>query len=326
MRRSGDASPVLRWRRPQSGARRWAIKICAPAGRAGAVWGDTHFARGLANALRRRGHTVVVDAFDARNRPTGYLDDVSIAIRGPYRIDPVPWGVRMQWIISHPDEITRAEVAGFDRVFAASERWADAVSRRWGIPVEPLLEATDTDLFHPTGLPRGEDVVFVGTARGIPRPSVVAPLAAGIPVRVYGPDWRPFIPQSAIAARSLSNERLPERYETASVVLNDQWPAMRREGFIAMRPFDAVAAGGRVISEAVDGIEEIFDGAVVTYRDPAHLVELLRADPGDVFPDDARLAEIAERIRIEHSFDARAAVLDEASGAASVHAGSDDKI
>ncbi|MDQ1122980.1 glycosyltransferase family protein [Microbacterium trichothecenolyticum] len=310
---AGTVEPVRRWRRPHPDAQRWAIKICAPAGRQGAVWGDMHFARGLASALRRRGHTVVIDAFDARARPTSVLDDVSVVVRGPYRIDPVETGITLQWIISHPDQITRAELASFDRVFAASESWSRNVREKWGIDVRPLLEGTDVDLFHPTGVARTDDIVFVGTARGIARPSVVAPLRAGIPVRVYGPDWRPFIPQAAIAARTLPHADLPRRYESASVVLNDQWPAMRRHGFIAMRPFDVVAVGGRVISEQVEGIEEIFGGAVITYRDAEHLVELLRADPDTLFPDTAALAGIAERIRAEHSFDARAAVLDAAA-------------
>lgn len=310
----GTVEPVLRWRRTHPGSQRWAIKICAPAGRQGAVWGDMHFARGLAAALRRRGHTVVIDAFDARARRTAYLDDVNVVVRGPYRIDPLPTGVNLQWIISHPDEITRAEVFAFDRVFAASERWSRRARERWGVTVTPLLEATDTDLFHPSGVGRTDEIVFVGTARGIARPSVVAPLRAGIPVRVYGPDWRPFISQSAIAAPTIAHADLPRRYESASIVLNDQWPAMRRHGFIAMRPFDVMAVGGRVISEDVDGIAEVFGGAVVTYRDEEHLVELLRAEPEDIFPDPATMARISERVRAEHSFDARAAVLDEAAG------------
>ncbi len=311
--RTGGPTPILRWRRPSTRALRWAIKICAPAGRRGEVWGDLHFAQGLAAALRRLGHTVVIDAFDARLRSTTYLDDVSLVVRGPYRIDPPPTGVSMQWIISHPDQITRREVAQFHAVFAASVSWSRMVSSKWGVSVEPLLECTDTDKFTPQGLPRGDDIVFVGTARGIPRPSVVAPLGAGIPVRVYGPDWRPFIPASAIVATSIPNSELPGRYETASVVLNDQWPAMRRMGFIAMRPFDAVAVGARVISEHVEGIEPIFRGAVVTYDDEADLVGLLRRDPDELFPSDERLDEIAAYVRAEHSFDARARVLDGAA-------------
>lgn len=310
---SGTMEPILRWRRPQPASDRWAIKICAPAGRQGAVWGDMHFARGLASALRRRGHTVVIDSFDARARRTAYLDDVNVIVRGPYRIDPLPTGVNLQWIISHPDEITRGEVSAFDRVFAASVSWSRRRTQRWGVPIEPLLECTDTDLFRPRGVESTDEIVFVGTARGIPRPSVVAPLAAGIPIRVYGPDWRPFIAQSAIAARAIAHERLAERYESAAIVLNDQWPAMRENGFIAMRPFDVVAAGGRVISEEVEGIDTVFGDAVVTYRDPQHLVELLRTDPNAMFPDAAGRARASERVRREHSFDARAAVLERAA-------------
>lgn len=311
----GRAMPVLR-RRSVDGGQRWAIKISSPAGRRGDVWGDTHFAQGLAAALRRQGQEVVIDAFGAARRPTAYLDDVNVVVRGPYRIDPPASGVNLEWIISHPDQITRSELERFDRVFAASEPWAHRASARWSVPVEPLLECTDVDKFHPRGLDRGTDIVFVGTARGIARPSVVAPVRAGIDVKVYGPDWRPFLPASAIAAESIANDELPARYETASVVLNDQWPAMRQEGFIAMRPFDVVAVGGRVISEQVHGIEDLFEGAVVTYRDAAHLVELLRQDPATIFPSEDRLAEIAEMIRKDHTFDARATVLRERAAAA----------
>ncbi|MFB9645789.1 glycosyltransferase [Microbacterium terregens] len=301
--------PQLRWRSESAHGLRWAIKICAPAGPRGAVWGDTHFARGLANALRRAGQTVVIDAYDARARSTTYLDDVSIVVRGPYRIDPPATGIALEWIISHPDQVSKEELRQFHRVFAASTKWPEKVAREWDIPVIPLLEATDVDLFHPRRLGRTEDIVFVGTARGIARPSVVEPIRAGIPVKVYGPDWRPFIPAASIAATSIPNVDLSRRYETASIVLNDQWPAMRREGFIAMRPFDVVASGGRVISEDVDGIKSIFGDAVAVYGDEHELVELLRTDPSELFPDDQELELIGARIRAEHSFDSRARTL-----------------
>lgn len=301
----GIATPILRWMPAEPGMRRWAIKICAPSGPLGDVWGDRHFARGLASALRRRGQFAIVDAFDARQRTTGYLDEVTLVVRGPYRISPPRHGVRIEWIISHPDQITRQEVSEFDIVFAASERWAASAHSRLGVPVLPLLECTDVDLFHPSSSTRGEDIVFVGTARGIARPSVVVPLRAGIPVKVYGPDWRTYIPASAIIAPTIPNESLPHRYATASIVLNDHWPAMRLEGFMAMRPFDVIAAGGRVVSEDVDGLAAIFEGAVVTYSEEQELVEILTRDPSEIFPDEETLAKISEKIRRDHSFDAR---------------------
>ena len=135
-------------------------------------------------------------------------------------------------------------------------------------------------------------------------------------MKVYGPDWRGYIPASAIVATSIPNERLSERYQSASIVLNDQWPAMQREGFMAMRLFDAVAAGGRVISERVDGVPELFGGAVVAFESPSHLVEMLRGDVDSLFPGEEELTAASEMVRQKHSFDARAEVLIRAASAA----------
>ena len=285
---------------------RWSIKTAAPAGAAGATWGDTHFARGIAAALSRIGQDVTVDAFDARARPTAYLDDVSLVLRGPQRIDPPPTGRRILWIISHPDEITADELDGFDAIFAASIPWANEASIRFGRPVEPLLQCTDATRFRPSGQARTPEIVFVGTARGIARPAVVGPIAAGIPVDVYGPDWRGYIPGSRIAGTGIPNERLPALYERASVVLNDHWPAMQAAGFISNRPYDVVAAGGRMLSDRVAGIDDYFAGAVRTYTEVDELVGMLQGDLDALFPSDERLLEISARVRRDDSFDSRA--------------------
>lgn len=288
---------------------RWAIKTSAPAGPAGESWGDTHFARGLAGALQRLGHFAAIDAYPARDRSSNHLDQVTLVLRGPHRIAPPPTGRRILWIISHPDEVSAAELDDFDVVFAASRPWAEAASGRLGRPVHPLLQCTDTSRFHPTGAARGGAIVFVGTARGIARPVVVEPLKAGIPVHVYGPDWTGYISGSAIVDTGVPNARLPKLYETAAVVLNDHWPAMRREGFISNRLFDVVAAGGRAISDDVDGIAELFGGAVREFRSVAELIEMLRGDLDALFPSSLELEEISDRVRALHSFDARAATL-----------------
>ncbi|MDT0141091.1 glycosyltransferase [Microbacterium sp. PRC9] len=286
--------------------RRWAIKTASPAGTAGESWGDTHFARGIADALRRLGEEVVIDAYDARNRPTTNLDDVTLTLRGPKRIESPPTGRSVLWIISHPDEITREEVHGFDVVFAASTSWAAKAGELFDRRIEPLLQCTDVTRFHPSGAARTDEIVFVGTARGIARPVVVEPLAAGVPVRVYGPDWRGYIPATAIAATGIPNHLLPRLYERAAVVLNDHWPAMRREGFVSNRLYDVVASGGRAISDDVDGIDEIFGAAVQTFRTTRELVALFQDDLDTLFPDEAELTEAGAIIRERDSFDARA--------------------
>jgi len=311
------AGPVLSRTRRQvdlpDGARvpclRWAIKIAAPPGTPGEAWGDTHFARGIAGALRRLGQDVVIDAYNARRRPSGYLDDVVLALRGPEPMRPQPGARSLLWIISHPDEIGLEDLDGFDVVYAGSEPWAAKASLRFGRPIRPLLQCTDARRFVPQGLPRTTELLFVGTARGIPRPSILEPIRAGIPVSVYGPDWTGWIPGSAIAGRGIPNRDLPAAYERAAAVLNDHWPAMQREGFVSNRLYDVVAAGGRAVSDAVEGIEEIFDGAVWTYRDIPELIDALREGVDGLFPSEERVAAISARIREQHSFDARARTL-----------------
>ena len=328
-----DAAPLLRragWRRVQTGpsprirrpARekllddgttvpvlRWALRTAAPVGPRAEGWGDTHFARALAAALRRHGQEVVIDAYPARHRPTRHLDDVTVALRGPEPLEASPSGVSLLWIISHPDQIDGADVAGFDAVFAASAPWARQAGTELGIPILPLLQCTDATRFRPSGATRGDDILFVGTARGILRPSVVEPIRAGIPVTVIGPDWRGWIPAERIAATGVDNDALPELYERAGVVLNDHWPAMQQRGFIGNRLFDVVAAGGRAISDRVEGIDALFEGAVRTYDSIPELIDTLSGDLDEIFPTRDALARIAERVRAEHSFDARARAL-----------------
>lgn len=288
---------------------RWALKIAAPPGRPGEAWGDTHFARGLADALRRLGQEVVIDAYAARNRTTTNLDDVALALRGPEPLEPQADALSLLWVISHPDEITNSDADGFDAVFAASRTWADEASRTWARPVLPLLQCTDATRFRPQGIPRTNRFVFVGTARGIVRPSVVEPVRAGLPVDVYGPDWRGYIPSAAIRAPGVPNEQLPRLYEGARAVLNDHWPAMQRHGFVSNRLFDVVAAGGRAVSDDVSGIAELFRGAVATYRSVPEMLHLLEHDLDSAFPDDHSLEAISASVRRHHSFDARAATL-----------------
>ena len=315
--------PLPRVRRPQreidlpDGERvpvlRWALRTAAPVGPRAEGWGDTHFARALAAALRRLGQEVVIDAYPARERPTRHLDDVTVALRGPEPLEASDVGTSLLWIISHPDEIGAADVAGFDEVFAASAPWARSTGRALGVAITPLLQCTDATRFFPAGRARGRDILFVGTARGILRPSVVEPIRAGVPVTVIGPDWRGWIPAERIAATGVRNDELPALYESAGVVLNDHWPAMRERGFIGNRLFDVVAAGGRAISDRVEGIDELFGGVVRTWDTVPELIDLLSGDLDAVFPDRARADAASARIRAEHSFDARARTLLEAA-------------
>jgi O-antigen biosynthesis protein len=289
-------------------ALRWAVRTAAPSSPRGRLWGDWHFAQSLAVALRRLGQDVVVDPREAVDRPSGYLDDVTLLIRGLDRVRPDDGRVNLLWIISHPDDVVADELREYDAVFAASNQWAERVSADFGVVVEPLLQCTDPAVFHPgvAAPDTGPPVLFIGNSRKVFRPVVRYPVEAGIDVHVYGSGWDSFIPEELIRARSLTNSEVARHYRSASVVLNDHWDDMRREGFISNRLFDVAAVGGRLISDQIAGADELFGGLVRTWCRPDELITLLRAPVGDIFPAEDRRAEIAAQVAAEHSFDARA--------------------
>ena len=76
-----------------------------------------------------------------------------------------------------------------------------------------------------------------------------------------------------MVADHIPNEQVGQAYHDAKILLNDHWDDMKEYGIISNRIFDALAVGAFVISDEVPGLEELFHGAVVTYRDKADLAE-----------------------------------------------------
>lgn len=294
---------------------RWAIKNPAPSN-PDERWGDTHFARALARALRELGHEVVIDHHGAWERPTARHDDVDLVLRGPHPFDPTPEHPSIAWVISHPETLSQDEAATYDAIFAASVPWSRERSAAWGMPIEPLLQATDPALFHPgrAGAHAGADVLFVGSSRGEYRAIVRDALEARLPLTVYGANWEEFLPDGVVAASYLPNDEVGAAYVCAGIVLNDHFEDMRREGFLSNRLFDAVASGACVVTDDVAGLGEAFGQSVHVYRTPTDLARL--CDPArreELFGSrDTRLAN-ARRVAREHSFAARAAVLVQAA-------------
>lgn len=291
---------------------RWAIKNPASAGEWGEYWGDTHFARSLAAALRALDQTVVIDHRPEFYRASARLDDVVLVLRGrePYR--PAFGQVNLAWVISHPETVTRMEAASYDRILAASEQWASKNSKTWDLRIEPLLQATDPATFHPDRAEpdTGHPVLFVGGSRHEFRPMVRMALERGLPLSVFGKYWEEFIPPEYISGQWVDNDRVGAMYRAAGVVLNDHWETMRSDGFISNRLFDAVAAGARVVSDDISGLDGLFGRAVQVATSADELVRLTNPDHFDaVFGDDEERREVSARVRREHSFEARAKTL-----------------
>lgn len=303
--------------RPRSGVEalpnlRWTIDTPVTAGWWAEAWGDWHFANSLARALGRLGQHVAVDTKLARHRTTRRFDDVLLTLRGMDRVEAPAAPVNLMWVIYDPQDVTAAECCDYDQVFGASHAWAAARSAEWGMPIRPLLQCTDAEFFHPDRAVSGPSgkAVFVGNARrGGSRPIVEAALAAGVEVDIYGTGWDA-VPSAAgrVVALRAPNADVGRLYAEAGVVLNDHLDGMRDAGFISNRLFDAVASGARVLSDPIDGAEELFGGSV-QYCEPADVGKRLAADLDTSWPSGAERRATAAKVREEHSFDQRARVL-----------------
>lgn len=298
--------PIVVRSRPERPLR-WAIKIGAPDVTRRTNWGDWHYAIGLKEALERLGHEAVIDAKRAWYRPTSRFDDVALVLRGVNVYTANPQQINLSWVISHPERVTRRELASYDAVFAASTRLARRMSTDLGAPVRPLLQCTDQYRFHPVPPDprRRHDVLFVGNARGM-RASVGAALEAGIVPSVYGVRWGDLLPEGAWLGEYIPNDELPAVYAGAGVVLNDHWEDMKAEGLMSNRLFDLAACGARIVTDVVPGLEEVFGDVVLTYTTPQELAAAVSAQLAET-PDRAAAREkLSETVRREHSFDARA--------------------
>lgn len=288
----------------------WSLKIAAPAGPEGDGWGDVHFAAELAGALERLGQRVRIDRRDAHVRDDDGSDDVTLVVRGLDRVPPNPASVNLLWVISHPDDVADTELRSFDAVFAAGPVWAATAAERSGVPITTLLQATDPTVFRPTSAtgPDAGRVVFVGSTRGASRPVVSDAVALGADLRVHGPGWESVVPEPMRGASALTRAEVAASYASARVVLNDHWPDMAAGGFVSNRVFDVLASGGVVVTDPVEGLDDVLDVptlAVARSRDD--LAALL--DPSHAWPTPDERAAVAARIASEHSFDARARVL-----------------
>ena len=315
------AKPIVIHRTPDLGSGRprlrWGLKLPANAGPRGDAWGDTHLAESLAKSLRRLGQDVGTYRHGAHSSPASHLDDVLLGIRGIDVITPQPGAFNILWVISHPEDVSPEELLGFDVVFAASKPWAREMSLRCGRPVQTMHQAVDTDhlLLHAATTPgAGHQLLFVGaTHPDRHRQGVYDAASAGVDLVVHGPGWRDTPIAPYVASEYVPNHALTGLYRTNGLVLADHWPDMAAHGFIANRVFDAVAAGARVVSDDVQGIEATFSGAVRVYRSVDELRRLCSPEGRELFPSDEEMSAIANRVREEHSFDARAQILLEAA-------------
>jgi O-antigen biosynthesis protein len=290
---------------------RIAIKIAAPAIERCDGWGDWYFALPLRRELEALGHHVRIDCLADWESSQANRDDVAIVLRGLNAYKPNPRQLNLMWLISHPNRVSLEELEAYDHVFVASRSFAQRLASDVRKPVQFLPQCTDGSIFFPAadGTER-TGIVFVGNSRLIMRPAIRAALDSQTPVDLYGDGWRGLVDEGLVKATMVPNEQLGGVYRSAEIVLNDHWDDMRRWGFISNRIFDAVACGATVLSDEIEGLQELFGDSVRTFTDAAtfrRVVDQLQATP----PSRATRQAAAERLLLAHTFKARAAVIDE---------------
>jgi len=282
-----------------------AITVCPQRWDGAERWGDTHFARALADELQRRGHAARIEVlaeWDAPDRPPA---DVTIHLRGLWPYVPRRGGDELSvlWNISHPDLVTVAECDAFDLVLTPSTHHAEQLAACTGTPVHVLEQATDPTVFFPEhDSAHARELVFVGNSRGIFRPILRDLVPTARDLAVWGQGWASTLPDGLLAGQHLRNDEVRRAYSSAAIVLNDHWDDMREQGIVSNRIFDALACGALVVSDHLPEIQERFGDAVATYTTPEDLCAQIDALLGDPAQRTERAARGRAEVLAHHTF------------------------
>lgn len=251
------------------------IKIPAPKWRVVQKWGDYHLALGLKKELERKNCKVILQILPEWNKGDGDCDAV-IVLRGLSFYQPRKEHINIMWNISHPDKVGVEEYNLYDHVFIASDYWADVVNREVQVPVEPLLQCTDPEIFFPDLKDEYiNDLLFVGNSRMVFRKILKDLLPTDKDLAVYGKNWKRYIRWKYIKGTYIPYTELRNAYSSCKILLNDHWDDMREKGFISNRIFDGFASGAFILSDDIRGAENVLQDALVTYTTREELHSLI---------------------------------------------------
>lgn len=251
-----------------------AIKVPAPSWNVVSNWGDYHFALALKKEFEKKNYETVIQMVPEWNDNEDV--DVVLVLRGLVKYNPKPHHFNVMWNISHPDKIDIEEYNEYDHIFVASEPWANELKTKVNVPVEPLLQCTDPELFYPEPSEKYEhELLFVGNNKKIPRKIIKDLLPTQKDFGLYGNFWYGHVEDEYYCGSHIPNNELHTAYSSCKILLNDHHDDMREKGFISNRIFDGFASGSFIISDNVKGADTTFGDALITYEEANELHRLI---------------------------------------------------
>lgn len=311
-RRDGWGGRATEVSRLAKGKPVWVIKCPAPEDDSKIRWGDYPFALTLKRELEKRGVYVAVDTREDWGCESGA--DVVLVLRGCLNYRPDRRNTKclyIMWNISHPDMVMKEEYELYDVVCVGSRHYADKLKEELSVPVLPLLQCTDTELFYPSEKEPAAykwDYIFIGNSRGVARSCVMWAIEDRLPLRMWGSGWNTILKDhmDLFEAPFIENSQIPDLYRSAKVTLNDHWDDMREKQFVNNRIFDALACGLPVISDVCDELREIFPDAVLYYSNQEEFRDCVRQIETDYEEIKRRVLQQQRLIKEQFSFAARA--------------------
>ncbi len=283
----------------------------APVGDTLVKWGDYPFGRALQRSLEALGAEVT-----QRYWPQWKQDpeaDVHLVLRGK-RAFPQPHGrPAVLWMISHPASVSEVELSAYDFVLLGSKRHMAMLGDlvRAG-EFDVARQCTEFTPAHPASGGSAEDrrgAIFVANSRGVRRPILRWALDLGLPVDIYGRNWKNFGLSQHVRSEHVENERLPALYRESRLALNDHWTDMRYFGYISNRLFDCLASGLPVVTDDFAELHEVFGDSLLYAHDRASFLESHRHYLGHYPAVAAGIDECWKRIGGDYTFDARARLI-----------------